>query len=236
MRSLLDHARASAMVHREGLIAAARAARVVHEAQRAGATLVAHRGVLDEHPALTAHRAAIPVVRIDGDQVTFPVVAFVEGVRRPSGASGAGLFLASEFARALPSAQGMPVVFRHPTRDGHPVSVNDPPFDPGTGVPVGFLIAEEFQGGRMLAQAAMWLSKLRQAGPEAAAVGEAIAAGQQVEVSIGHRSREHRSPGVFNGEAYDYAHTDIAFDHLALLPIGMPGACSCEMGCGTCRT
>lgn len=216
----------------------ARNARTIYDAQRAGAEFSAHRGTLPARPpTLTVSRSAIPVVRVEGDTLTFPVVAFVEGVRQPANSEGPELFLASEFSRALDSALSMPVVFQHPTKDGgrRYVSINEPPFDSGTGVPVGFVTAAEFDAKRLVVQVVAWFSKLRQAGPEAEALGEAILRGDQVEVSIGHYSRMFPEVGRYNGEAFSGVHTDVVFDHLALLPLGTPAACGWADGCGTPR-
>lgn len=223
-------------------VVAARTARAIFEATRAGASITASRGVLPATKpglAFTASRSSKPTVKVDGDVLTFPVVPFVQGVRRAANAPHPELYLTKEFEPALESALQMPVVFQHPHRAevGY-VSIHDPgPFDPFTGVIVGMLTAAKFADDRMVAEVAVWRSKFAQGGPEAEAVVMALETGQQqIEVSIGHFANVVPIGGFFDGEAYYGVHTDVLFDHLALLPVGTPGACTWEAGCGADRS
>jgi hypothetical protein len=218
-------------------IRAAVAARTVFDATQAGASISACRGVTPR-VALAVSASAAAVVVVNGDEVTLPVVAFVEGVRQPANSEGPELFLTSQFSKALDSALSMPVVFQHPTVDQGAayVSINDPrQFDPNTGVRIGLVTDAGFDGDRLVLQVTIWLSKLRQAGPEGAALADAIVSGQQTEVSIGHWSRVLPIDGIYQGQPFMGVHTDILFDHLALLSLGQDGACSIKDGCGSSR-
>jgi len=225
------------------VVTAARSARAIFEAERAGASITASRGVLPAtRPTLNiiASRSAPAMAKVDGDVLTFPIVPFVQGVRRAANAPHPELYLTKEFARALDSAIRMPIVFQHPYRtdpdgSGRYVSIHDGPFDQHTGVIVGMVTAAEFVGDRMVAQVAVWRSKFAQGGPEAIAVVQALETGLPVEVSIGHFANVVPHGGFYEGEAYFGVHTDVLYDHCALLPLGTPGACSWDAGCGAGR-
>ncbi|HZR80350.1 MAG TPA: DUF2213 domain-containing protein [Candidatus Binatia bacterium] len=208
---------------------------------RATRTLLAARGAAPPAPMprVVSFRVA-SAVKVDGDQMTFPVVAAVEGVRRPMGSLGPELVLASQLAAGLDSAQEMPVVFDHPAlADGNPevVSVDDErPFREGTGVRVGTVANARIEGDRMMVDATVSISALRSAGPGSSAIADALLAGQQTEVSVAYAARIVAANSTFGGVAYTGVHMDITFDHLALLPPGVPGACSLGDGCGAART
>lgn len=217
-------------------LAAAHAARAIYEAKRAGATITACRGAAPARPAFSVHAAAPAAVEVDGDQLSFPVVAAVQGVRQPANSAGPELVLAAQLGRNIDGARAMPVVFQHPQVGGEYVSTDHlGPFDAQTGVRIGIVRDARMDGERMLVDVVTWLSKLRQAGPEAERLGDAILAGETVEVSLGYFTQVVPVGGIYRGDPYVGVHTDIRYDHLALLPLGQRGACSAEAGCGAPR-
>lgn len=241
---------------RAARIAALRARRMddpVAAARRA--SLIAQRGVTAARQRVSVSRSAhrcssakllfvakAAEAKIDGDNLTFPVVAFVEGIRQPANSGGPELFLKSEFEPALPSAIGMPVVFNHPQvtdpvwGDVWYVPVNySEPFDAGTGVFLGQVDDGRFEDDRMILDVTVSFSRFAMAGAEARLAGQTIVEGGQLEVSLGHFSNVLPIGGFWNGQPYFGVHTDVEFDHLALLPVGVEGACDASAGCGAPR-
>ena len=53
-----------------------------------------------------------------------------------------------------------------------------------------------------------------------AATEQAIRRGELVELSVGWRVREDRTPGVYKGERYARVRRDVRVNHIALLPRG----------------
>lgn len=216
-------------------VTAARSARAIFEAERAGAFVASRGAVPSTRPTLSiiASRSAPARAKVDGDMLTFPIVPFVQGVRRAANAEYPELYLTREFEKAIESALHMPVVFQHPYRTGSGyVSIHDAPFDEHTGVIVGMVTAVEFVDDRMHTQVAVWRSKFAQGGPEALAVAHALETGLPVEVSIGHFANIVPHGGFHDGAPYFGVHTDVWFDHLAVLPLNQTGACSWDSGCG----
>lgn len=234
-------ARLSALRYRNGATAAARRAALVYRASRSGVSV--SRGSMSGRSVVACKSAAKAEVQLVGDEMRFPIVAFVEGVRQPANSGGPELFLAEQFEPALASAIGMPIVFNHPQITDLEwgftwyVSVTDPgPFDAGTGVFLGQVADARFEDGRMIIDASLSLSRISMAGDEARQMGQALMEGTQVEVSIGHFSNVLPIGGFWQGTPYFGVHTDVEFDHLAMLKIGDLGACNHEMGCGAPRT
>lgn len=219
---------------------AAERSRAAYEASQA---MVALRGA---PPVRSARRLAVckgkaVAPKIAGDQITMSVVAAVEGVRRPINSSGPELVLAHQLELALDGAFEMPVTYDHPqvtsvTGVREWVSVNDPrPFDANTGVPVGTVSGARIDDDRMVVDVTASLSALRGAGAGGVALADALVAGEQTEVSLGYYAVTVPASGIYDGEPYTGVHTEIEFDHCALLPLGTPGACSTADGCGTGR-
>jgi len=238
MRDPVQCAREAARIYqRRQNLRAALAARAIYEAKRAGATIAACRSGAPARAAFSVHAAAPAAVEVDGDQLSFPVVAAVQGVRQPANSAGPELVLAAQLARNIEGARAMPVVFQHPRVDGEYVSIDHPgPFDAQTGVRIGIVRDARMDGERMVVDVVTWASKLRQAGPEAERLGDAILAGETVEVSLGYFTQVVPVSGIYKGDPYVGVHTEIRYDHLALLPLGQRGACSAEAGCGGPRS
>lgn len=217
-------------------VRAAENARAVYDATRA---IVAQRGALPARRyAVCKGKAVKP--KVMGDTIELSVVAAVEGVRRPVNSEGPELVLASQLEASLEGAVGMPVAFDHPqvTTGGATewVSIADPrTFDAGTGVLVGASAAARIEETRMVVEVAASLAQMRTAGDAGVALAEALVAGETTEVSLGYYAVTVPAAGIYAGEPYTGVHTEIEFDHLALLPLGVPGACSVQNGCGTSR-
>lgn len=229
-------------------VAAARRAAMIYAGQRgtAGVITVARCALQKQDRKLAVSRSSTKAeVKVDGDTLTFPVVAFVEGIRQPANSGGPELFLKSEFEPALPSAIGMPVVFNHPQITDefgfvwYPSVGHPGPFDPGTGMLLGHVADGRFDGDRMILDVSLSLARIAAAGSDARAMGRALFEGGNVEVSLGHWSNVLPIGGFWpdsDGQPYFGVHTDIEFDHLALLELGQEGACSTARdGCGAVR-
>lgn len=219
-------------------VRAAENARAVYEATQA---IVASRGAAPEMTrALTVCKGMAVSPKADGDTIEFSVVAAVEGVRRPVNSSGPELVLASQLEASLDGAIGMPVTFDHPqvTTGGKTewVSITDQrAFDANTGVLVGASADARVDDGRMVVEVVASLAQMRSAGDGGKALADALVAEETTEVSLGYFAVTVPVSGIYEGEPYTGVHTEIGFDHLALLPIGVPGACSIDAGCGTGR-
>ncbi len=218
-------------------VRAAENARAVYDAQQA---IVASRGAVLA-PVLTVCKGKVVAPKIAGDTIEMSVVAAVEGVRRPVNSAGPELVLAKQLEDAIEGAVGLPIVFDHPqvTKDGTTewVSVGDlREFDANTGVLVGAASSAVVENGRMVLDVVASLARMREAGDGGKALAAALERGETTEVSLGYYAVVVPSSGIYDGAPYTGVHTEIEFDHLALLPLGVPGACSVKNGCGTGRT
>lgn len=214
---------------------AAENARAVYEAGRA---IVASRGATPASRSFAVCKGKVMKPKVDGDTIEMSVVAAVEGVRRPINSAGPELVLASQLEASIEGAVGMPVSFDHPqvTSAGGTewVSINDPrPFDAGTGVLVGASAAARIEETRMVVEVVASLAQMRAAGQSGADLAAALERGETTEVSLGYYAVTVPAAGIYEGEPYTGVHSEIEFDHCALLPLGVRGACAVSDGCGT---
>ncbi len=165
----------------------------------------------------------VPLVALIGDEVLWACNAeFPEFVP------------AAEVEACVEGWRGEPVVGDHPILSGERVSANLPEVLE-TQV-FGFCVDPVFRDGRLCLEA--WLDRERAetVGDDAVDVIRRAEANEPIEVSVGvfvtTEAREGVSPG---GVHYFGVWRGILPDHLAMLPEGMLGACSNEMGCGAPR-
>jgi hypothetical protein len=145
-----------------------------------------------------------------------------------TGSAGALFYPADEISRDVTAWDGMPIVVRHPVRNGGPVSARDPDVIGETGV--GNVYRSAFTDGKLKGEAWLDVDALRRVDANLYA---AISAGKACELSTGLFTRNEP---VENGTAPDgrpYTHVarDYRPDHLALLP-DETGACAVAHGCG----
>lgn len=169
------------------------------------------------------------------EHIVIPVVALVGGeVVHASNAPGPELVPSSVIERSAMEWNGRPIVGDHPIINGLPVSANDPPVYERFAF--GRIANPRFENGRLLVEA--WIDKQKAAkvGDDAVSVLTRAEAKEVIEVSVGAWVEVEESTGVTpDGKAYVGIWQDIGSDHLAMLPEGVLGACSAEMGCGAPR-
>lgn len=140
-------------------------------------------------------------------------------------------FLPAEEIRASVEAwNAIPVVIRHPTKRGYPISARAPEVMNSTGV--GFLFRAQYDSESRALKADVFLDPSRTETVEGAsdAVNN-VDQGNVTELSTGFGTNIEAVPGTFDGAEYDVILRGIVPDHLALLP-DETGACSVKDGCG----
>lgn len=161
--------------------------------------------------------------------LVIPVVALVEGVLTASNAPGPELALASEFGKYPDSWDGRPVVMNHP-KDG---SASTPEILERAAL--GMLFNTFVEDGKLKSEIWVDIDRTMNMSDEIQETVTRLKSGEIVEVSIGAHLDIAPGKGMHNGEAYDGIWTNVVPDHLALLSVGLEGACSIEDGCGTPR-
>lgn len=179
-----------------------------------------------------ATKAALVTLSRDeeGSEIlTFPVRALRSMVLRCVNCTPPGEFVSAAAIRdSVPAWVGTPVTIDHPTTGNQlrPAKRGDE---------VGYVRASRFEDGFLVldVEVKRALLETRPDGPEilAALLGN----GADVEVSTGYGLDLVMSEGTHDGEPYYMEHRNLEPDHLALLPVGVAGACSIEHGCGAAR-
>lgn len=135
---------------------------------------------------------------------------------------------AEEIEASVDAWNGMPVVVRHPTKRGQPVSARTPDVLNARGV--GQVFNARLEDGSLKADVFVDLERAR-AVEDAGDVVQNVERGRPGEVSTGFGTHVENAAGSFGGEEYEAVLRRIRPDHLALLP-SEKGACSVEDGCG----
>jgi len=169
----------------------------------------------------------------DREHLIVPVVALVEGVIHPVNADTPELVLAEELKPTVGAWNGEPVCFDHPDIGGVRVSANDPRVLEQ--FMVGRLFNTKLEDLRLKTEAWLDLPRIAAMSGRAQELVDRINAGELVEVSVGAFVAAERKSGVHDGKRYAAVWREIGPDHLAMLPAGIAGACSVEMGCGAPR-
>jgi hypothetical protein len=175
------------------------------------------------------------------EHLVVPIVALVEGVIWPVNAESPELVLAEELAIAPAGWNGRPVFVNHPADDeANQISGNNPEtlelssfgiiFNAD---PPGLVLANK----KLRYEA--WLNKEKAPEVEGAVrIIERLEAEDPddlVEISVGVFVRAEKVEGEWKGIKYKAIWRNIVPDHHAMLPEGMIGACSVDMGCGAPR-
>lgn len=179
--------------------------------------------------------AAIRTATFNGiEHVVVPVVALMEGVIHASNSEHPEFVPAEELEKIPTAWNGRPTVPNHPLdAAGYNVSANDPRTLEQQAF--GYVFNARMKGKRLCMEA--WLDRARCAkvGRSAQSVIERCEKGEPVEVSVGVFTETEQTSGEYKGKRYAAIWRNIVPDHLAMLPEGVPGACSLEMGCGAPR-
>ncbi len=159
------------------------------------------------------------------DYLVAPVTLIASGVL--NGSRGPLYYPVEEVAHNPSGWNGMPLVLRHPTVNGQPVSARNPQ------------VLEECEVGQVFN--VYYSDKLRgEAWFDVAACNKAdrriipaLKQGKALEVSTGLFAEYEDAPegAAFNGTVYTHTVRNIRPDHLALL-LDESGACSVKDGCG----
>lgn len=168
------------------------------------------------------------------DHLVVPVVALVgDTVIYASNAPGPELVLLSEISITPGGWNGRPVVPGHPTNATG--SANEPTWLESQCF--GIVFNSRIEDGRLKLDA--WLDTARAAeiGDDAQDIVVRCSAGETVEISVGAYIAAEQTAGTWDATGQDYVGIwrYIVPDHLAMLPDGVIGACSVELGCGAPR-
>jgi uncharacterized protein DUF2213 len=168
---------------------------------------------------------------LDGEEyLVIPVVALVEGVVHASNASNPELVTLDAFKDSPVAFNGKPLFLGHPVdRHGSPVAGSQPGVIEHS---IGYVFNTAVKAKKLMTEAWVNVKRALAQGDEGHDLVARIRAAQDIEVSVGIATDELEESGVYNGKQYADKWGPIAPDHLALLPAGVKGACSIEMGCG----
>ncbi len=180
--------------------------------------------------------ASIRTAEFRGQEHTvIPVVALVEGVLWAANSPRPELALAEEFGRFPEGWDGSPVVFDHPKdSEGVPIAANSP--DVLEDNAFGQMFNTTLDGKKLKSE--IWINEelVKNLSDEGQATVAKLMAGDSIiEVSTGLFLMSEASTGDFNGDHFEAIWRNIVPDHLAVLPEGVPGACSVADGCGAPR-
>jgi hypothetical protein len=171
--------------------------------------------------------------------VVVPMVMLRQGVFQCANCEGPEYYSAAQFGKHPGGWNGRPITLSHPTdADGNPVSASETPslFEKNT---IGFLFNTKVDGTRLVSEA--WLNKSvieNMGGDEGSKAKELLKAledGDPVDVSTGYFMDLVDRKGSYNGQRYNGVQENYVPDHLAMLPLGVAGACSWADGCGAGR-
>lgn len=166
------------------------------------------------------------------EYIVAPVSMIVPGIL--NGSRGPLLYESRDVSLSADSWNGMPIVLRHPTNNGTPVSARSPNVLNEVGL--GTVLNTRFDG-KLRAEGWFDVANLRRVAPD---ILNRLQSGKPIELSTGLFADYVPAPSgaTHNGQAYSYRVTNLRPDHLAVLPDEI-GACSLRDGCGimvNCRT
>lgn len=157
------------------------------------------------------------------EHLVLPVRMIVPGVL--NGSNGPLLYPPSEVGRDPHDWNGMPIVVRHPTENGKPVSARSAKVLNKSGI--GIVLESKF-GKSLDAEAWFDIEKTIKVNKK---LYERLAAGESVELSTGLWTQNEPRKGVYKNKPYTHVARNYKPDHLAILP-DEKGACSVNDGCG----
>jgi hypothetical protein len=141
-----------------------------------------------------------------------------EGVHR--GMSGvADFFESNVIANSVQSWAGRPITVNHPkTSCGEPLTLHESW--------IGYIYNPYYDESNKALKAEAWVDKVH-----GNSILEALANGENLDVSVGIWGDFADEEGEWNDETYEARAQNLVADHLAILP-GSEGACSWKDGCG----
>lgn len=167
----------------------------------------------------------ISVKKHEGEKhLVVPVVMMVEGVH--NGSHGPLFHPATELGKFPEVWNGIPVIVRHPQKNGMYVSANSP--DIVDEQVIGRVYNTRMEDGKLKAD--VWINENKAIKVYPEILGY-LHSGKPIDVSVGVFTEDELTPGEWNGEQYIGIAKNHRPDHLALLP-NEKGACSLEDGCG----
>jgi hypothetical protein len=189
------------------------------------------------HFTINTATARITTAKFDGiDHLVVPVVMLVGNrVISPMGSSGPEFVPAEIMELGVGSWNGRPIVTDHPSDEAGAISANLPAVLES--LAFGRLFNARFENNSLKADAYLDPARAARVGTDAMSVITRCQSGDStVEVSIGAWTVLEEVSGRYDGVDYQYRwSTCVVPDHLAMLPEGVKGACSAEMGCGAPR-
>lgn len=120
---------------------------------------------------------------------------------------------------------GTPITIHHPKMNNGSVNVPDPDV-----AIIGRFYGSKFDGQRMTGEYWIDLDEAKKY-EEGNTILQNIEAGKILETSTGYFAQEDHTPGMYNGQSYQFIHRNLRPDHIAILPDKV-GACSVRDGCG----
>ena len=163
--------------------------------------------------AANAHR--------DGKSIVVP------GVMALAGVMNRALLPREEIEKSVAAWNGIPLVLRHPMKDG----VHVPMATPGANtIQIGYVTNVRLDGLKLRADYCFDSDALTRI-PEGGALVTRLKSGQMLEQSTAYKHDFITNSGIHKGRAYDGIQRNIEPDHVAILPDQL-GACSIFDGCG----
>ena len=169
----------------------------------------------------------------ENDVLIIPIVALREGVFQCATCPTAELYLAEQFGRIAAAWNDRMVTIGHPQVNGMFVSAGTTGIWERDGI--GRIKNARVDGEKLKVDAHIDMGKVRELGSDALDLIRRIERGEQIDVSIGAFVDTVPQSGFSHGKEFHAVQTNYVPDHLAILPVGVAGACSWKDGCGAPR-
>ena len=165
--------------------------------------------------------------------MVIPIVALREGVFQCATCPTPELYLAEQFGRIAAAWNDRMVTIGHPQVNGMFVSAGSTGIWERDGI--GRIKNAKVDGEKLKVEAHIDMVKVSELGSDALDLIQRIVRGEQIDVSVGAFVDTVPQSGFSHGKEFHAVQTNYVPDHLAILPVGVAGACSWEDGCGAPR-
>lgn len=183
---------------------------------------------------LLSGNGSIRTAQHDGkEHMVVPVIALVEGVVWAYNSEHPEFVSAEVLSKSVNQWEDRPVVIDHPAIGDKRVTANHPEIQEQYAV--GFTKNARMDGKQLKMEAWVDPEKMASLNEDSQKLLEALQNNEMLEVSIGAFVKTEKRNGYYGDDEYFSEWVDLASDHLALLPKGLKGACSNQMGCGALR-